>query len=273
MIDLDAPERASLEEAYRRLYLLPGAPRELIEAAYHALSNGGASPEVRAAYETALAAPVFAVDPYPRRLSPWELLHLEPDAPEPLLAAAYSIWLGGAEPLVIGRPERMIEQPVEIEEEQRDVPSVPDVFIFAFEELAADEPEESYLEEEREDADVAETHLFAFEEFAPELDGGPGVSTSAEPTIDGPHVVGPSGAAFVLTERPLRIGTQPACDIVVRASARIEARVWLNKGRVLVHALGGPGDVLVNGANVTWAVLSDGDTVAVGPETFSYHAG
>ena len=80
------------------------------------------------------------------------------------------------------------------------------------------------------------------------------------------------GTILAIGDRPLRIGTQPSCDVVVRAAARFEARVWRNKNRVLLHALGEPGLVLVNGQSATWAVLTDGDTIAVGPASFSFGA-
>jgi hypothetical protein len=294
MIDATALERPNVANAYRALYLLPGAPRELIDAAYDMLARNGASPAVRAAYETIVSTLEPAqVEQFPRRLSPWHLLHLQPNAPQPLFAAAYHIWLGGNTPLESHTSDAMAAatfrsppavDPVEL------LP-VPEAFLSAFEELEDDLDNVSSIDDVLEPAAAQEAHVFAFEEFArderssdlqvaateaqqaPAVDEEPGPSTGSGSEIEGPTLMSSQGNAQPVTDRPLRIGTQPSCEVLVRAAGRFEARVWRNKGRVLVHAIGEAGAVLVNDESVTWAVLTDGDTLAVGPLLFTFDAG
>ena len=77
-----------------------------------------------------------------------------------------------------------------------------------------------------------------------------------------------SGDALPLGGRPLRIGGDPTCDVVVGAPGA-EARVWVNDGRAVLHGLGASA-VLVNGEPAGWCVLEDGDTLQVAGETFKF---
>jgi hypothetical protein len=334
--DVATTDRTQLEKAFRVLYLLPTAPRELVDAAYAVLSGDSASSDLRRAYETIVSTPDIDTDFHlPRQTSPWELLHLCSDAPRSVMAAAYDFWRGDAEPLVIRPPVIDLMAPLSVGPQ---APSSPlphageglgvrvesTTFVSVFEELldareeieqqssAAElssplpwgegpgvraEPEELLeMSEEIEQptavvaspprrvGEGSDYFVYTYEELfnatvdepnSP-LPWGEGQGVRAEgrwPTVGAkPTLIGADGTSLTLDLRPLRIGTQPSCDVVVRADARVEARVWRNKGRVLVHALGEPGLVLVNGAPATWAVLTDGDTLAVGPVSFSYRA-
>ncbi len=50
-------------------------------------------------------------------------------------------------------------------------------------------------------------------------------------------------------------------------------RIWRREGRYMVHNLSRLGGVSVGGKPVTWAVLEDGDELAIGPQKVIFHDG
>ena len=96
-------------------------------------------------------------------------------------------------------------------------------------------------------------------------------------------LVAESGARFAIGDRPLRIGSDPTCDVVTSTNGAqpfqgrarpAEARVWSQRGRCLLHGLeGAAAGVLVNGEGATWAVLEDGDSIEIGGAWVRFEAG
>jgi len=109
------------------------------------------------------------------------------------------------------------------------------------------------------------------ERIAPE----PATPSRAGPAVtqgDFPCLRRASGDALPLGGRPLRIGGDPTCDVVVSGLAPgAEARVWVNDGRAVLHGLGAS-DVLINGEPAGWCVLEDRDVLQIGAETFNFES-
>jgi hypothetical protein len=270
--DVSALQQTQLERALRALFLLPSAPPQLVAAVYAALQrDGAATEELHDAYETVVAAAQAGALTTPsnghagtpfRHVNPWQILHLRPDAPEAVIDAAYWLWRGEAPPVVLPPCDE-------------DVLSLIEDFalLSVYEELLGEAP--VGVPPPRVGEGPGEgSELSAYEEL---------LHASAQPSSpprvgeglgEGsyPALTSSDGSVHLICQRPLRIGTHPACDIVVRAAGRIEARVWRNKGRVLVHALGERGAVRLNGEPVTWAVLDGGDALVVGPASFRFAA-
>ncbi len=242
------------------------------------------------------------------RASPWELLQLRAEAPRAAVDAAYRFWRGDAPVVPTGsvaaasrspRAGSAVRQPAPPTAEDQ-APVVPtgsvaaasrspragSAVLSAYEELLGVSQGESASPLPRagegsgvrveQEAAVDVSPISAYEELLVprEDDRGsppPAGEELGERSVQ-PALVGEDGTTVPLAERPLRIGTQPACDIVVRAAGRIEARVWRNKGRFLVHALGPEGAVLLNGSPLTWAALDEGDLLTVGPASFRFAA-
>jgi hypothetical protein len=245
----EAPHAPELDDAYRALYLLPTAPRELVDGSYAALvADGLGTSVVRAAYRRIVEC--TAQDPYdwrpPRITSPWEIMHVRADAPSCVTAVAYMRWRGEDEAAV--------------------------ALVSAYEELLGPQEQPGFVS-------VADAmpRFSAYEELIEATaDLGDPLAQPEDVRISAEHdpvpgLIAHNGTVLSITDRPVRIGAQPSCDFVLQSPARIEARVWRNKGRILLHAIGPPGIVSVNNASITWAVLSDGDTIRVGSEKFVYH--
>lgn len=225
--------------AYRALYLLPSAPRDLVNGVYRALRNrrfrraDGAGPELSAELERLATAHEAVVARANGALengaladhSPWALLHVVRDAPPEIVELAYRFRQGL----------------------RGDVVSPPNAV-------------ETY-------EDVA---------HAAERDEA---SQTTPPSSSGPvRLVVETGTArpprAAIGQSPLRIGGDPTCDIVVTVTearrGRTEARLWRRRDRVLFHGVAGHASV--NGHAVAWAVLDTGDTVQVGDTTFRCEA-
>jgi hypothetical protein len=159
--------------------------------------------------------------------SPWDLLNVRPDAPDSVIDVAYTFWrrrAGATEPA----PGRRIELP----------------------ELAEEAPEEPVV-------------LRPLIRSEPALIAG--AQANGAPAPDGPRsrlVAQDSGAhAIDLDGRPMRVGGDPTCDVVVGgARGGEEARIWLRDGRYFYHGIAAS----VNGQRIAWAVLEDGDVIEVG---------
>ena len=84
------------------------------------------------------------------------------------------------------------------------------------------------------------------------------------------------GMAYGLSSGPTVIGSGEGCGIQLPESPGVSAqhaRVWLRDSRPMVHHLA-PGFITtVNGESVSFASLSDGDRIEIGPHTFVYAAG
>lgn len=73
---------------------------------------------------------------------------------------------------------------------------------------------------------------------------------------------------YSIAERPLRIGTDTECDVVVAHSGVLEARIWPHGDRYMLRVVSGP--VRVGGEPATWVVLDDGDILEIGHATFRF---
>jgi VWFA-related protein len=85
----------------------------------------------------------------------------------------------------------------------------------------------------------------------------------------------PLASRAVVGDVPVAIGSGPECGLVLRAAidvAPLHARVWTRDGRVMLHHLGNGHDTRVNGRTVEWAVLKDGDEIAIGPNRLRFAA-
>jgi len=303
----------NIHDAYRALYLLPTAPRELIDAVYATLlANTPERDRLRDAYELVTDAscpPGPSVNDEPSwPVNPWELLYLQPDAPRVIIDAAYRYRRGepavveiapsetpiaaafepGAEHAVgLSVYEELLEcagSPLRFPGEGSGVSADPsdEDLLSLIEDFAVLSAYEELLEHAADSAaaDASPPHLrkgsllSVYEELlscATQSDSPPH-SEERQGVSEHPTLTAADGATLVLAGRPLRIGTAPTCDAIVRTSGRVEARVWRNKGRVLVHALGDINAVLLNGRPVSWAVLDDGDELSVGPASYSFRA-
>ena len=89
------------------------------------------------------------------------------------------------------------------------------------------------------------------------------------------RLVGESGPAhgvdIAIGRRPLRIGTDPTCDVTVAGDTqRMEARVWRREDQFIFHNLSRARPALVNGQAVAWATLEDGDRLQLGDSLFRF---
>jgi len=258
--EIDVIETAA---AFRALYLLPTAPRSLAGEVYRALrdtcllsANGssqldGALDRLDRAHEAIARGADGVEHDAPARRSPWALLHVDCDAPPEVVDLAYRYWqrerglvdMDFVKPV---RPRSERVSPVVTEE----IDTLP-----LAEEHATSAPR---------DTSVAPL----LEEDVRPITMPPPPAAPARLVVEA-GTADPAGAA--IGECPLRIGSDPACDIVVgHRRDRTEARLWQREGRVLFHGVAG--DTKVNGRAVGWAVLDPGDTVQVGDATFRYEA-
>lgn len=69
---------------------------------------------------------------------------------------------------------------------------------------------------------------------------------------------------------PVRIGSDGACDLVLRREgvAPEHVLVWLRDDAVMLHVIQQGASCLVNGQQIGWAMLEDGDEVALGEASF-----
>ncbi len=81
-------------------------------------------------------------------------------------------------------------------------------------------------------------------------------------SLSGNHRFGIGGA-------PLRIGTDPTCDVAVHDDKRsVEARIWPHGDGYMLRVAAG--SVRVNGAPADWVVLDDGDILEIGDAAFRF---
>jgi hypothetical protein len=72
---------------------------------------------------------------------------------------------------------------------------------------------------------------------------------------------------------PISLGSDATCSLALDAApgvAPVHARIWTRDGRVMLHHVAEGEPTLVNGQPVEWAVLQDGDRLAIGPHTISF---
>ncbi|MDA0365922.1 MAG: FHA domain-containing protein, partial [Chloroflexi bacterium] len=70
-----------------------------------------------------------------------------------------------------------------------------------------------------------------------------------------------------LHERPIRIGSSPECDLVLPGRVGVvaeHAMIWRRGDAIILHVTDPAALCRVNGEDVSWASLDDGDAVAIG---------
>ncbi len=81
-----------------------------------------------------------------------------------------------------------------------------------------------------------------------------------------------AGARIDLGERPIALGSDPRCEVVLDRSADVAARhatVWIKNGKIMLRNLAGGGrSTSVGGRPVDWVILDDGDEFAIGPHRY-----
>ena len=79
----------------------------------------------------------------------------------------------------------------------------------------------------------------------------------------GPH----TGSTFVLTDRPISLGADPRCDVILEAQgedvAPLHARIWYREGRFMIHQIADREKILVGARPLTWGILEDGDELRI----------
>lgn len=261
--EIDAIDGAA---AFRTLYLLPTAPRSLAGEVYRALrdkcllaanEDGPQLDDELARLDRAnvvIARGTNGVEhDAPAQRSPWALLHVDCEAPREVVELAYRFWQRerGLDAVDFTPPARPRIEKVS--------PAIQDAInTTVVDGRPADSPAGPAMTSQR-DEDVRPITM-------------PSPPTTTARLVVEAGTAHPASVA--VGESPLRIGGDPACDIVVGAAGhrkgRTEARLWRRDGRVLFHGVAG--NTTVNGHAVGWAVLDPGDTVRVGEATFRYEA-
>ena len=240
--------------AFRALHLLPTAPRSLAGEVYRALRDtclltasgdpaqlDAALGRLDRAHEAIARCADGADHEAPAQRSPWALLHVVCAAPPEVVDLAYRYWQRER-----GLPHVDFVKPARprIEEPSSEQPLVVETPPVALEPPAA----------LRQDDDVRSVTM-------------PSPPRGTARLVVEAGTAHPAGAA--IGESPLRIGSDPTCDVVVgHRKDRTEARLWRREARVLFHGVAG--DTKVNGRAVAWAVLDPGDTLQVADVTFRY---
>ena len=86
----------------------------------------------------------------------------------------------------------------------------------------------------------------------------------------GPH----AGTAFIVTDRPISLGADPKCDVILDTMdddvAPVQVRIWHRERRFMIHRIAGKGTTLVNERPITWGVLEDGDQLRIGHHQLTF---
>lgn len=91
----------------------------------------------------------------------------------------------------------------------------------------------------------------------------PGIALARLVIRDGPH----AGSTFILTERPVSLGADPRCDVILEAQgddvAPLHARIWYRAGRFMFHQIADREKILVGAQPLAWGILEDGDELRI----------
>lgn len=86
----------------------------------------------------------------------------------------------------------------------------------------------------------------------------------------GPH----SGSTFIVTDRPVSLGADPQCDVILESQgdnvAPLHARIWYREGRFMIHQIADREKVQVGGRPLAWGVLEDGDELRIGHHQLTF---
>ena len=98
---------------------------------------------------------------------------------------------------------------------------------------------------------------------APRNSEQPGIALARLVIRDGPH----ADSTFILTERPISLGADPRCDVILEAQgddvAPLHARIWYRAGRFMFHQIADREKILVGARPLTWGILEDGDELRI----------
>jgi hypothetical protein len=83
-----------------------------------------------------------------------------------------------------------------------------------------------------------------------------------------------AGSTFVLTDRPISLGADPECDVILEGPAGeiapVQARIWYREGRYMIHKVADSVKIVVGGRPLTWAILEDGDELRIGGHQLTF---
>ena len=83
-----------------------------------------------------------------------------------------------------------------------------------------------------------------------------------------------SGSTFIVTDRPVSLGADPRCDVILGPQeddvASLHARIWHRDGRFMIHQVAERGSILIAGKPFVWAVLEDGDEILIGRHRLTF---
>jgi hypothetical protein len=102
-----------------------------------------------------------------------------------------------------------------------------------------------------------------FPATAPRNSEQPGTALARLVISDGPH----ADSTFILTDRPISLGADPRCDVILEAQgddvAPLHARIWYREGRFMIHQIADCEKILVGARPLTWGILEDGDELRI----------
>lgn len=77
-----------------------------------------------------------------------------------------------------------------------------------------------------------------------------------------------AGCEFMVDNRPVSIGSDPACDVILGADGQeiepVHVRIWRRQERFMIHRVAEGGRLMVAGQPLVWGVLEDGDELLIG---------
>jgi curved DNA-binding protein CbpA len=86
----------------------------------------------------------------------------------------------------------------------------------------------------------------------------------------GPH----AGSTFMVTDRPISLGADPQCDVILKAQgdgvAPFHARIWCREGRFMIHQIADCQKIIVSGQPLVWGILEDGDELRIGDHRLTF---
>ncbi len=98
----------------------------------------------------------------------------------------------------------------------------------------------------------------------------PGIPIARLVIRAGPH----AGSTFIVTDRPISLGADPHCDVILKAQgdgvAPLHARIWCREGRFMIHQIADCEKIVVSGQSLLWGILEDGDELCIGDHRLTF---
>jgi predicted component of type VI protein secretion system len=78
----------------------------------------------------------------------------------------------------------------------------------------------------------------------------------------------------MVTDRPISLGADPQCDVILKAQgggvAPLHARIWCREGRFMIHQIADCQKIIVSGQPLVWGILEDGDELRIGDHRLTF---